>query len=79
MGTYTQNFNLWVLKFRGIQNLWVLKIYLYPKFGGLRFVGTPKNRGYSNLLDYIFKKLSILKIWGTIICGHSRFVGIQNL
>ena len=57
----------------GIQNL--LKIYLYQKIVALRFVGTQKNRRKSNLLVFILKNLLILKIWGTIICEISKFVG----
>ena len=45
------------------KDLWVLK----------------NNRRYSNLLVFILKILLILKIWGTIICGYSKFVGAQNL
>ena len=66
----------------GIQNLWVLKIYLYLKFAGLRFVGTQKIVGnqicwysYSFIDTQILghSQLGVLKI-----CGYSKFVMIPN-
>ena len=42
VGTCTQNLNFVGTQICGYSNLWVLKIYLYSNFAGLRFVGTPK-------------------------------------
>ena len=60
----------------GIQNMWVLKIYLYSQFAGLRFMGTQKFW----VLKFvgIHTHLLILKFWDTLICGYSKFVGTQN-
>ena len=42
VGTCTQNLNFVGTQICGYSTFWVLKIYLYSKFAGLRFVGTPK-------------------------------------
>ena len=70
MGTCTQNLNFvgtqicGYSKFVGAQNLFKLKIC------GTKVFGYSKHRGYSNLLIFILKKLLILNILGTIICGY---------
>ena len=75
---------MWVLKFVGIQNVCVLKIYLYSKFAGLKFEGTQKS-WVLKLLVFILKIVLILKFLDTVICGYSKFweyskfVGTQNL
>ena len=67
-----------------IENLWVLKIYLYSNFAGLNFVGTQKNCGNSNLLVFILKnllksKFGALSFVGTQKnCGYTEFVMIQK-
>ena len=79
VGTCAQNLNFVCTqicghsKFVGAQNLIILKICR------TKVCGYYKNCGYSNVLVFILKKLLIRKNWGTIICGYSKFVGIQNL
>ena len=56
----------------GIQNLWVLKIYLYSKFVGLQFVGTQKSR----VLKFVgidTQKFLKLKFLDTLICGYTKW------
>ena len=60
-------------KFVGAQNLFILKIC------ETKICGYSKNRGYSILLVFILKIFLIFKLWDTIICGNSKFVGNQNL
>ena len=61
VGTCTQNLNFvgtqicGYSKFVGIQNLWMHEIYLYPKFEGLRFMGTPKIVG-TQMFWYSYSK-----------------------
>ena len=79
-GYMYSKFVSWVLKFVGIQNLWVLKIYLYSKFAGLKVGGyskklwvlklvgihTPKIIDTQNIGHYI--------LWVLKSCGYSKFV-----
>ena len=82
VGTCSQIKILWVLKFVGIQNLWMPKIYLYSLFAGLRFVGTQKIVGSQICwYSYSFIGTPILghfHLWVLIICGYIKFVMIQN-
>ena len=78
VGTCTQNLNIVGNQISGYSKLVGPQNNLYSKFAGLRFASTQKNRWFSNLLELILKHLFILIIWGTIICGYSKFVMIQN-
>ena len=42
-------------------------------------MGTTKIMGNQIFWYSYSKKILIRKIWGTIICGFSKIVGIQNL
>ena len=61
----------------GIKNWWVLKIYLYSKFAGLRFVGTQKIVGTQMCWHlYSFIDTQILRhshLWVLKICDDTKF------
>ena len=64
--------NVWVFKI-----LWLLKIYLYSKFAGLRFVGTQKIVGTQICwYSYSFIDTQILghsHLWVLKICDDTKF------
>ena len=78
--------NLWVFKncgymyskfeFRGYSILWVFKICGCSKFNYTQILRDLKKMWVLNLVGILVKKVLILKILDTIICGYSKFVGI---
>ena len=79
VGTCTKNLNFvgtqicGYSKFVDAQNLFI------PKICRTKVGGYSKKSWVLKLVGIHTQKLLILKIWDTIICGYSKFVGIQNL